>query len=440
VNSPQRPNSGEFGYLEISRNIVSRYVFFDYVILLNFLVRSCLPSFRRVLLRFTIDVVSFDPYHLWLGIAPAEQPPTLYRLLGIAPFETDKEVIDSGANRQMLYVSEFAIERPDESQTLLNELSRARLTLLNDEQRLEYEKTLREDVVAKTSPKIHIAEEKLAENSVKIPVQPPPVPNDSAEVIHGTAIRWGASHGGEPPVTILPPKVPSTDSLVSFAVEAITKTGERAEMQLFAESEDDALRIARTRGLFPYHVSDIATSKIEVTREEIAEKANFVKEITAQEITDAFALTPPSLCCCCGCEGPTEPYAGEAAEVANFLTCANCDQWLNAQANLKKHRRRGLALAVLTALAIFGLTLARIPTQTTMLAIVATLLGVATLIKLHLWQVNQMVAKAIQPTGDVSYPPIQLMPTENSEDSRILVRIENDRYRQALADMANNQQ
>ena len=33
----------------------------------------------------------FDPYHKWLGIAAHEQPPTHYRLLGIAPFECDPD-------------------------------------------------------------------------------------------------------------------------------------------------------------------------------------------------------------------------------------------------------------------------------------------------------------------------------------------------------------
>jgi len=34
---------------------------------------------------------SFDPYHKWLGIAPKDQPPHYYRLLGIDPFEGDRE-------------------------------------------------------------------------------------------------------------------------------------------------------------------------------------------------------------------------------------------------------------------------------------------------------------------------------------------------------------
>ena len=43
----------------------------------------------------------FDPYHKWLGIAPKDQPPHHYRLLGIDAFEDDRDVIDSAANRVM---------------------------------------------------------------------------------------------------------------------------------------------------------------------------------------------------------------------------------------------------------------------------------------------------------------------------------------------------
>jgi hypothetical protein len=32
-------------------------------------------------------MAGFDPYHVWLGIPPHEQPPNHYRLLGIAPLD-----------------------------------------------------------------------------------------------------------------------------------------------------------------------------------------------------------------------------------------------------------------------------------------------------------------------------------------------------------------
>src|SRR5437016_4429115 len=37
----------------------------------------------------------FDAYRKWLGIPPEDQPPHHYRLLGIAPFEDDPDVIQN---------------------------------------------------------------------------------------------------------------------------------------------------------------------------------------------------------------------------------------------------------------------------------------------------------------------------------------------------------
>ena len=78
---------------------------------------------------------SFNAYHVWLGIPPQEQPPNHYRLLGIALFERDLDVIDHAADRQMAHVRTFQSGRNAAlSQQLLNELAAARICLLNPAQ------------------------------------------------------------------------------------------------------------------------------------------------------------------------------------------------------------------------------------------------------------------------------------------------------------------
>ncbi len=52
-------------------------------------------------------IAGFDPYHRWLGIPPAEQPPHHYRLLGLGMFESDAEVIRDAATRQMAHVRSY---------------------------------------------------------------------------------------------------------------------------------------------------------------------------------------------------------------------------------------------------------------------------------------------------------------------------------------------
>ena len=86
----------------------------------------------------------FDPYHNWLGIAPAEQPATHYRLLGLTEFEEHPEVITAAASRQSAYLHTAATgAHRRESQQLLNEVAKARLTLLDDKQRAAYDRSLR---------------------------------------------------------------------------------------------------------------------------------------------------------------------------------------------------------------------------------------------------------------------------------------------------------
>ena len=77
---------------------------------------------------------AFDPYLQWLGIRDAERPPNHYRLLGVAPLESDPGVIASAADRQMAHVRTFQAGKNSAiSQRVLNELSKAKVCLLNAE-------------------------------------------------------------------------------------------------------------------------------------------------------------------------------------------------------------------------------------------------------------------------------------------------------------------
>lgn len=89
-----------------------------------------------------------DVYHELLGIPAEEQPPNYYRLLGITPFEADREVILNATRRQCAFVRTVSLVYPVESQNLLNELMAAKLCLLNPERRDEYDRQLREAAAA----------------------------------------------------------------------------------------------------------------------------------------------------------------------------------------------------------------------------------------------------------------------------------------------------
>jgi hypothetical protein len=87
---------------------------------------------------------TFDVYHKWLGIPPAEQPPNHYRLLGIAKFEGDADVIETAAEQRMTLVrSRQTGKYAAESQKLLNEIAAARVELLQPDRKQAYDATLR---------------------------------------------------------------------------------------------------------------------------------------------------------------------------------------------------------------------------------------------------------------------------------------------------------
>jgi len=86
---------------------------------------------------------SFDPYHKWLGIPSVHQPVDHYRLLGIAVFESDGEVIANAADQRMAHVRTFQMgQHTADSQRILNELSAARVCLLNPDKKQEYDAQL----------------------------------------------------------------------------------------------------------------------------------------------------------------------------------------------------------------------------------------------------------------------------------------------------------
>ena len=86
----------------------------------------------------------FDAYRIWLGIPPEQQPPNHYQLLGIGEFESNPDVIENAADRQMAHVRTYqAGPNSDDSQRLLNEITQAKLCLLKADSRAAYEAKLR---------------------------------------------------------------------------------------------------------------------------------------------------------------------------------------------------------------------------------------------------------------------------------------------------------
>lgn len=95
----------------------------------------------------------FDPYRKWLGIPPKDQPPNHYRLLGLELFESDLDVIEGAADRQMNFVRQYQSgEHATAAAKILNELAMARLCLLKPATKKAYDKKLRAEQDATAKP------------------------------------------------------------------------------------------------------------------------------------------------------------------------------------------------------------------------------------------------------------------------------------------------
>ncbi len=97
----------------------------------------------------------FDAYYKWLGIPPEEQPPNHYRLLGVRTFEADIDVIANAADQRMTHVRTFQSGKHGaQSQSLLNEISAAKLARLHAGRKAEYDVKLRGQLAAAAPPQI----------------------------------------------------------------------------------------------------------------------------------------------------------------------------------------------------------------------------------------------------------------------------------------------
>ncbi|MHB8952038.1 MAG: hypothetical protein ACYC4U_03560 [Pirellulaceae bacterium] len=109
--------------------------------------------------------MAFNPYYEWLGIPPDEQPADYYRLLGLRRFESNLNVIENAAERQQLLLKTLQNGPHSElTQQLMNEVSTARICLLDRQRKSEYDAKLQERVGDKT----------VASESQR-PVFPPPL-------------------------------------------------------------------------------------------------------------------------------------------------------------------------------------------------------------------------------------------------------------------------
>ncbi len=96
---------------------------------------------------------AFNPYHKWLGIPPAEMPADYYRLLGVARFEDDPEVIQAAAEQRVAHLKKHESgPYGDKARTLRKQVSAAASRLLDPGKRAAYDARIRAATIDKQPP------------------------------------------------------------------------------------------------------------------------------------------------------------------------------------------------------------------------------------------------------------------------------------------------
>ncbi|MDX1946176.1 MAG: hypothetical protein SFU86_12325 [Pirellulaceae bacterium] len=160
----------------------------------------------------------FDPYRKWLGIPLKDQPPNHYRLLGIANFESDPDVIENAAARQMSHVRTFqGGKHAALSQRVLTELSAAKMCLLVEAEKAKYDAALRKELAAAGK----LSSEAPLDDDAAVEV-PPPMPPFPA--VNRPERRWKMEDAALPPPGVSPPLPPVPISMpVGTAVASVPK-------------------------------------------------------------------------------------------------------------------------------------------------------------------------------------------------------------------------
>ncbi len=86
----------------------------------------------------------FDPYQNWLGVSTSDRSPNHYQLLKLDDFESDLEKINAAVDRQAAILQLVTGDEVETAKRLLAEVGQARLCLISESRKREYDACLRE--------------------------------------------------------------------------------------------------------------------------------------------------------------------------------------------------------------------------------------------------------------------------------------------------------
>jgi len=199
-------------------------------------------------------------YEKWLGIKGHDQPPTLYRLLGVDALESDTDAISNAADSRMAFLKQFQVgDNAPLAEQILNELSRARVTLLNAEKKAAYDARLRQRIAAPASavasskvPSVSNVSPLPHAESLSAPMQPAPkkksnplvwiIPAASVALVILAIVAANSLSGGG-----------SSNNDAPKAITATSETPKPPEQQVAAEPSPSPKSLDKPPTVVPSH-------------------------------------------------------------------------------------------------------------------------------------------------------------------------------------------
>lgn len=219
----------------------------------------------------------FDPYYTWLGIRPGDQPPNHYRLLGLERFEDNADVIANAADQRMAHLRSFkSPEHLPHSQRLLNEISQARVVLLNSAQKATYDAKLHKQLEAARTPTLPMATP-LAEPQPKVVVLTP-----AAQVVEKHSADAGLLFGFPKQLVLIGGIAAALVVVVAIGVIASMGGGETPESVVAQTGVEKKPATNETEKQPVEDPSTVAGTAVE--SEESAPEETEAKPVSAEEV------------------------------------------------------------------------------------------------------------------------------------------------------------
>lgn len=194
----------------------------------------------------------FDPYQNWLGVSTPDRSPNHYELLKLDDFESDLKKINSAVDRQAAILQLVTGDEVETAKRLLAEVGQARLCLVSETRKQEYDARLRKEIAGNDLQVIgSITSGNDTElNSNASSQNQSPMNDVSVEGVQIVTNREVPTSEGKAGSAVDQSPVSSHTDLSGFSGLGADLQSERIESQKIKEKQDETIKLIMDKVLW----------------------------------------------------------------------------------------------------------------------------------------------------------------------------------------------